>query len=231
MLVFPCATKCSIKIAGQDIKGVSQTSLRQAVGVVPQDTVLFNDTIGYNIAYGDLAAGAEEVTEAARKAQLDAPIAGMPQVRGVSAVSADGAVDVGVSVRLFVRSGSRNSVAWGRTFFSFPATTITYLLRVCSLPAYVETRGVGELGTKCVWSIFFAFAAWFLECVCVAARRPSRRTPAVCDANRGLPTQVAFKVVACSSLVVSVVSLLLLHCCCCCLPLLLLSQLHLAAVE
>lgn len=63
---------------------MSQTSLRRAVGVVPQDTVLFNDTIGYNIAYGDLAAGAEEVTEAARKAQLDKSIAGMPQARGVA---------------------------------------------------------------------------------------------------------------------------------------------------
>ncbi|CAN0415515.1 unnamed protein product, partial [Hapterophycus canaliculatus] len=70
----------SIKIAGQDVKEVSQASLRRAVGVVPQDTVLFNDTIGYNIAYGDLTAGEEEVEEAARKAQLDASIASMPQV-------------------------------------------------------------------------------------------------------------------------------------------------------
>ncbi|CBN75449.1 iron-sulfur clusters transporter atm1, mitochondrial precursor [Ectocarpus siliculosus] len=69
----------SIKIAGQDIKEVSQASLRRAVGVVPQDTVLFNDTIGYNIAYGDLCAGTEEVEEAARKAQLDSSIASMPQ--------------------------------------------------------------------------------------------------------------------------------------------------------
>jgi len=52
------------------------------VGVVPQDTVLFNDTIGYNIAYGNLDAGPEEVTEVARKAQLDGSIASMPQVRG-----------------------------------------------------------------------------------------------------------------------------------------------------
>ncbi|CAB1097447.1 unnamed protein product [Ectocarpus sp. CCAP 1310/34] len=44
-----------------------------------EDTVLFNDTIGYNIAYGDLCAGTEEVEEAARKAQLDSSIASMPQ--------------------------------------------------------------------------------------------------------------------------------------------------------
>ncbi|CAN0248471.1 unnamed protein product, partial [Ectocarpus sp. 13 AM-2016] len=72
----------SIKIAGQDVKEVSQASLRRAVGVVPQDTVLFNDTIGYNIAYGDLCAGTEEVEEAARKAQLDSSIANMPQGYG-----------------------------------------------------------------------------------------------------------------------------------------------------
>lgn len=47
---------------------------------MPQDTVLFNDTIGYNIAYGDLNAGDAEVEEAARKAQLDGSIARMPQV-------------------------------------------------------------------------------------------------------------------------------------------------------
>lgn len=70
----------SIKIAGQDIKGVSLESLRRAVGVVPQDTVLFNDTVGYNIAYGDLSASEEEMVGAARKAQLDSSIERMPQV-------------------------------------------------------------------------------------------------------------------------------------------------------
>lgn len=78
--VFSFAPPRSIKIAGQDIEKVSQTSLRRAVGVVPQDTVLFNDTIGYNIAYGDLNAAAEEVAAVARKAQLDASVANMPQV-------------------------------------------------------------------------------------------------------------------------------------------------------
>lgn len=67
-------------MAGQDISEVSQESLRRAVGVVPQDTVLFNDTIWYNVAYGDLSAPAEKVAEVARKAQLDASIASMPQV-------------------------------------------------------------------------------------------------------------------------------------------------------
>jgi ATP-binding cassette subfamily B protein len=59
-----------ILIDGQDIAAVSAASVRGAIGVVPQDTVLFNDTIGYNIAYGRAGASAAEVIEAARTAQL-----------------------------------------------------------------------------------------------------------------------------------------------------------------
>ncbi len=55
-----------ILIDGQNIKNVTQASLRTVIGIVPQDTVLFNDTIGYNIAYGDPSATIEEVQEAAR---------------------------------------------------------------------------------------------------------------------------------------------------------------------
>ena len=54
-----------ITIAGQDLKDVTQTSLRRAIGIVPQDTVLFNDTIEYNIAYGNPGASKEQVQEAA----------------------------------------------------------------------------------------------------------------------------------------------------------------------
>jgi ATP-binding cassette, subfamily B, heavy metal transporter len=60
-----------ILIDGQDIKNVTQTSLRAAIGMVPQDTVLFNDTIRYNIRYGRWDAGDEEIEEAARLAQID----------------------------------------------------------------------------------------------------------------------------------------------------------------
>ncbi|MCW6510509.1 ABCB family ABC transporter ATP-binding protein/permease [Lichenifustis flavocetrariae] len=60
-----------ITIDGQDIAGVTQTSLRAAIGMVPQDTVLFNDSIGYNIRYGRWDAGEDEVREAARAAQID----------------------------------------------------------------------------------------------------------------------------------------------------------------
>ena len=59
-----------ITIDGQDIARVTQASLRAAIGIVPQDTVLFNDTIGYNIAYGREGAGADEVERAARGAAI-----------------------------------------------------------------------------------------------------------------------------------------------------------------
>jgi ATP-binding cassette subfamily B protein len=59
-----------IAIDGQDVRDVTQQSLRAAIGIVPQDTVLFNDTIYYNIAYGCPAAGHEAVLEAARMAHL-----------------------------------------------------------------------------------------------------------------------------------------------------------------
>jgi ATP-binding cassette subfamily B protein len=69
----------SIRIDGQDIAEVTQESLRAAIGIVPQDTVLFNDTIGYNIAYGRDGAGEEEVRAAARGAAIDRFIAALPQ--------------------------------------------------------------------------------------------------------------------------------------------------------
>jgi len=60
-----------ILIDGQDIRDVTQVSLRSAIGMVPQDTVLFNDTLRYNIRYGRWDANDEEVEEAARLAQID----------------------------------------------------------------------------------------------------------------------------------------------------------------
>jgi ATP-binding cassette subfamily B protein len=67
-----------IAIDGQDIREVSQDSLRRAIGVVPQDTVLFNDTIFYNIAYGRPGAGRAEVEAAARRAHIHDFVAGLP---------------------------------------------------------------------------------------------------------------------------------------------------------
>jgi ATP-binding cassette subfamily B protein len=68
-----------ITIDGQDIRSVTQHSLRRAIGVVPQDTVLFNSTIRYNIAYGRPEASAAEIHEAARMAHLDGFIEQLPE--------------------------------------------------------------------------------------------------------------------------------------------------------
>jgi len=68
----------AIEIDGQDIRDVTQDSLRRAIGVVPQDTVLFNDTIYYNIAYGRPGAGRAEIEEAARLAHIHDFIAALP---------------------------------------------------------------------------------------------------------------------------------------------------------
>lgn len=68
-----------VLIDGQDIRGVSQASLRQALGLVPQDVVLFNDTIRYNIAYGRPDATQRDLEDAARRAQLLHFIESLPQ--------------------------------------------------------------------------------------------------------------------------------------------------------
>jgi ABC-type transport system involved in Fe-S cluster assembly fused permease/ATPase subunit len=68
-----------ITVDGQDIADVTQASLRSAIGIVPQDTVLFNDTIGYNIAYGREGAETDEIEEAARGAAIAAFIERQPQ--------------------------------------------------------------------------------------------------------------------------------------------------------
>ncbi|MDD3448598.1 MAG: ABC transporter ATP-binding protein/permease, partial [Gammaproteobacteria bacterium] len=69
----------AIRVDGRDIAGVTQESLRRAIGIVPQDTVLFNDTILYNIAYARPEASREEVEQAARLAHIHDFIAGLPQ--------------------------------------------------------------------------------------------------------------------------------------------------------
>jgi ATP-binding cassette subfamily B protein len=68
-----------VLIDGQDIRDVTQSSLRAAIGMVPQDTVLFNDTIEYNIRYGKPDASTAEVREAARLAQIDGFVMTLPQ--------------------------------------------------------------------------------------------------------------------------------------------------------
>ncbi len=79
---FYDVTDGKITIDGQDLRGMTQDSLRQAIGIVPQDTVLFNDTIGYNIRYGKPDADAAEIEAAARLASIDRFIDDLPEGYG-----------------------------------------------------------------------------------------------------------------------------------------------------
>jgi len=71
-----------VLIDGQDIRDVRQASVRAAIGIVPQDTVLFNDTIEYNVAYGRPGATKEEIVEAARAAQIHDFVSRLPEGYG-----------------------------------------------------------------------------------------------------------------------------------------------------
>jgi len=76
---FYDVTKGTFLVDGQDVRDVTQLSLHQAIGVVPQDTVLFNDTIYYNIAYGQANATLAEIKQAAKAAQIHDFIQSLPK--------------------------------------------------------------------------------------------------------------------------------------------------------
>ena len=107
---FYDVTSGRILIDGQDIRGITQQSLRAAIGMVPQDTVLFNDTIRYNIQYGCWDASDAEVEEAARLAQIDGFIRLAPK-----------GYDTEVGERgLKLSGGEKQRVAIARTILKAP---------------------------------------------------------------------------------------------------------------
>jgi ATP-binding cassette subfamily B protein len=82
ILRFYDPTGGAVRIGGTDIRDATQESLRDALGVVPQDTVLFNDTVGYNIGYPRPDAGSDEIEEAGRLAQIHGFIESLPKGYG-----------------------------------------------------------------------------------------------------------------------------------------------------
>lgn len=104
----------SVSIDGQDIRQLTQASLRQAIGIVPQDTVLFNDTLGYNIGYGKTGASKEEIERAAKLAHIHEFIASLP----------DG-YETRVGERgLKLSGGEKQRVAIARTILKNPAILV-----------------------------------------------------------------------------------------------------------
>ncbi|CAA7627042.1 ABC-type transport system involved in Fe-S cluster assembly, permease and ATPase component protein [Candidatus Terasakiella magnetica] len=104
----------AIRIDGQDIRAVTQASLRAAIGIVPQDTVLFNDSIRYNIAYGRPGAGQDEIETAARLASIHDFIVSLPQ-----------GYETRVGERgLKLSGGEKQRVAIARTILKSPAILI-----------------------------------------------------------------------------------------------------------
>ncbi|AXA93019.1 ABC transporter ATP-binding protein/permease [Massilia sp. YMA4] len=104
----------AITIDGQDLRGVTQDSLRHAIGIVPQDTVLFNDTIEYNIGYGKPGATREEIVAAARAASIHEFIESLP----------DGYASMVGERGLKLSGGEKQRVAIARTLLKNPAILI-----------------------------------------------------------------------------------------------------------
>jgi ABC-type transport system involved in Fe-S cluster assembly fused permease/ATPase subunit len=104
----------AVTIDGQDLRAVTQDSLRRAIGIVPQDTVLFNDTIGYNIGYGRANASQAQIEAAAKEAAIHDFIIGLPD--GYNATVGERG--------LKLSGGEKQRVAIARTILKDPAILI-----------------------------------------------------------------------------------------------------------
>ena len=122
----------AIRIDGQDLRDVTQESLRAAIGVVPQDTVLFNDTIAYNIRYGRPSAGENEVAQAAQLAQIAEFIARLP----------DGNETMVGERGLKLSGGEKQRVAIARTILKAPP-----ILMLDEATSALDTRTEQEIQT------------------------------------------------------------------------------------
>jgi ATP-binding cassette subfamily B protein len=111
---FYDVTRGAVRVDGQDVRDITQESLRAAIGVVPQDTVLFNDTIRYNIAYGRPNATQEEIEQAAKLAQVHDFVLRLPE-----------GYDTRVGERgLKLSGGEKQRVAIARTILKDPRILI-----------------------------------------------------------------------------------------------------------
>ena len=112
---FYDVTGGAIRIDGQDLRAITQHSLRRAIGIVPQDTVLFNDTVGYNIAYGRPGATQSEIEEAARAAHIHDFIRSTPKGYETMVVGERG---------LKLSGGEKQRIAIARTLLKNPPLMI-----------------------------------------------------------------------------------------------------------
>jgi ATP-binding cassette, subfamily B, heavy metal transporter len=119
-----------VKIDEQDIRSVTQTSLRQSIGIVPQDTVLFNDTIGYNICYGKPGSAQQDIEDAAEQAKIHSFIHKLP----------DGYESMVGERGLKLSGGEKQRVAIARTILKDPP-----LLILDEATSALDTATEGEI--------------------------------------------------------------------------------------